>query len=831
MLIEQALPELKAALRARPIVLLCAPPGAGKSTVAPLALLAEDWLQGRRILMLEPRRLAARAVAVRMAHLLGEAPGQTVGYRVRFENRITARTRLEVLTEGILTRRLQHDPALEGVGLVIFDEFHERNLHSDLALALCRDAQAVLRPDLRLLIMSATLNEPALQAALGDAPLVRVDGRQFPVQVRHAERDLPAPLAEPVAQAVSRAAAEQPGDILVFLPGAREIRAAQAAIARQQPDLLICPLYGDLPLDAQQAAIVPDSAGRRKVVLATAIAETSLTIEGVRAVIDCGFARVPRFDPRTGLTRLDTIRVTLDSADQRAGRAGRLGPGACYRLWTEQTHRQLNPSRAPEILEADLAALRLEMAQWGARTADALPWITPPPAGALAQATALLQMLGALDPDDPGRITPRGRRMLAWGVHPRLAHLLTEAEQAGGAQAALAADIAALIEARDPLSAEAGADMTLRVEALRRWRNAGASTNQQADGARLAGIAQLAAQWRAMMRAPVDNTPPDPCEVGRMIALAYPDRIAQRRNQGSRRYKLAPGRGVQLAEHDPLAAHEWLAVAHADAGQGGEGRIYLAAPLRAEDLQPYVVERDVVGWNARQGALVAQREQRVGELTLATRPLPQPSLAQRVAVLCDAIRREGLDLLGWTEAARQWQARVQSLHLWRGDPWPDVSDVALLANLEAWVGPWLDGVTRRADLARLDALAMLQSWLPAPLRAQLDALAPERLAVPSGSRIRLRYAMDGSPPVLAVKIQEMFGLEDTPTVNGGQVKVLAHLLSPAQRPIQVTQDLRSFWRNTYPMIRKELRGRYPKHAWPEDPSNAMPTRKAKPSAR
>ncbi len=832
MLIQQALPELSAALRERPIVLLCAPPGAGKSTGVPLALLTEDWLQGRRILMLEPRRLAARAIAARMAHLLGEAPGQTVGYRVRFENRVTTRTRLEVLTEGILTRRLQHDPALEGVGLVIFDEFHERNLHSDLALALCRDAQSVLRPDLRLLIMSATLDEPALRATLGDAPLVRLAGRSFPVTVRYATRDLPAPLAEPVAQAVSRALRDQPGDVLVFLPGAREIRRAQAVIAHQHPDVMICPLYGDLPLDAQQAAITPDPAGRRKVVLATSIAETSLTIEGVRAVIDAGFARVPRFDARTGLTRLDTVRVTLDSADQRAGRAGRLGPGLCYRLWTHQTHRQLSPARVPEILDADLAALRLEMAAWGARTADALSWVTPPPAGALAQATGLLQLLGALDPDDPGRITARGRKLLDWGAHPRVAHLLAEAQQAGAAQAALAADVAALIEERDPLSHETSADMTLRIEALRRWRRSRSPSGSPAkdDGRALARVERLAAQWRTMMQMPadamrLDNAPLDPYEVGRWIALAYPDRVARRRNEGAGRYKLALGRGVRLPEHDSLAAHEWLAVAHVDAGQQAEGLIHLAAPLHPEDLQPYVAERDVVGWDARQGALIAQREWRVGELTLATRPLPQPAPARRIAVLCDVIRREGLDVLAWTEAARQWQARAQSVHLWRGDPWPDVCDAALLANAEAWLGPCLDGVTKRADFARLNVLVMLQRWMPGPLRAQLDVLAPERLTVPSGAHIRLRYAPDGSPPVLAVKIQELFGLEDTPTINEGRVKVLMHLLSPAQRPIQVTQDLRSFWRNTYPLIRKELRGRYPKHAWPDDPWNATPTRK------
>ena len=836
MLIDSALPDLEARLRAHPMVLLQAPPGAGKSTIAPLALLDEDWLHGQRILMLEPRRLAARAVAARMAHLRGEALGQTVGYRVRFENRVSDHTRLEVLTEGILARRLQNDPALDGVGLVIFDEFHERSLHADLALALCRDAQAVLRPDLRLLIMSATLDGDAMSAALDGAPVVSVAGRQFPIELHYAERDSSAPLPVQVANAIVRVAGEQPGDILAFLPGAAEIQRAQAALAESRSDLLVCPLYGDLPLDAQQAAITPDPSGRRKVVLATSIAETSLTIEGVRAVVDSGYARVPRFDPRTGLTRLDTVRVTLDSADQRAGRAGRLGPGVCQRLWTAQTHRQLKPIRTPEILEADLASLRLEMAQWGARTADDLRWITPPPAGALAQATALLQLLGALDSDDGARITERGWQLLDWGAHPRLAHLLSEAEQAGAGDAALAADVAAVLEERDPLPREAGADVTLRVEALRRWRGAQRTTQgpgaphrhspisgQDARG--LARIERLAAQWRKTLRAPVDNQPPDPYDVGRQIALAYPDRIAQRRGDGAGRYKLALGRGVTLLDKDPLQVSEWLAVAHVDGGQQAEGRVFLAAPLHPEDLEPFAAEREVVGWDARQGALIAQRERRVGELVLATRPLPQPPADQRMAVLCDVVRREGLSLLDWTDASRQWQARAQSVHVWRGEPWPDVSDAALLACVEEWLAPWLDGVTRRADFARLEVLAVLQGLLARPLRAQLESLAPERLTAPSGSNIRLQYALDGSPPVLAVRIQEMFGLQDTPAVNEGRNRVLVHLLSPAQRPIQVTQDLRSFWRTTYPEIRKELRGRYPKHAWPEDPLAAAPTRK------
>lgn len=828
--IYAALPELRAVLRQNSTALLTAPPGAGKSTIVPLELLDEPWLDKQRILMLEPRRLAARAVAARMAHLRGDALGQSVGYRVRFETRVSAITRVEVLTEGILTRRLQNDPALEGVGLVIFDEFHERSLHADLALALCRDAQTALRPDLRILIMSATLDAGGLSAALDDAPVVRAQGRQYPVDVRYTERDFDAPLPVALASAVSALLKDgnigdvetqnfaslqnftSPpiGDILAFLPGAGEIRRAAEILTERHPDALICQLYGDLPLDAQQAAILPDPAGRRRVVLATSIAETSLTIEGVRVVVDGGYARAPRFDPRTGLTRLETARVTLDAADQRAGRAGRLAPGVCYRLWTPRVQRQLNPIRKPEMAEADLAPLRLELAQWGAGDGASLRWVTPPPAGAMAQAGALLRLLDALDAD--GRITPRGRRMLAWGAHPRLAHMLVEAQSMGGPAAALAADLAALVEERDPLGREAGADITARVEALRR----------NAQG--FAGIQRMAAQWRTHMRVGALAAAPDPFLAGKLLALAYPDRIAQRRGD-THRYRLANGRGVALPEHDPLQTHEWLVAADVDGGAQAEGRIFLAAPLDAADLAQFASERDVTGWDDRAGALVAQREQRIGELLVSARALPLPPLAQRVAVLCDVARKEGMSLLNWTDEVRQWQARAQSLRVWRGDPWPDVSDAALLDNAENWLGPWLDGATKRADFARLDVLDMLRALLGWPLPGQMETLAPERIVVPSGSAIRLRYSADGAAPVLAVKLQEMFGLADTPAVNEGRTRVLLHLLSPAQRPIQVTQDLASFWRNTYPEVRKELRGRYIKHPWPEDPWNAAPTRR------
>jgi len=835
--IYEALPALKTHLQTQPTVILQAPPGAGKSTVLPLELLNEPWLHGQRILMLEPRRLAARSVATRMSDLLGEEVGQTVGYRVRFEQRISARTRIEVLTEGILTRRLQHDPELNGIGLVIFDEFHERSLHADLALALCREAQQALRNDLRLLVMSATLDGDALSAILGNAPIISTSGRQFAVQVNYAARDpveLPyglGGLPNVVADAVSRALAEHDGDVLAFLPGAAEIQRAERILAERHSSLQVRPLFGELTLEAQQSAILPDAAGRRKVVLASAIAETSLTIEGVRVVVDSGLARIPHFDSRSGLTQLETVRVTLDSANQRAGRAGRLGPGVCYRLWSAQTHARLNPSRKPEILEADLAPLRLELAQWGVRDVTDLNWVTAPPVGAIRHAQEVLTQLGALDGH---RLTPDGQAMLDFPTHPRLAHLLVRAAKLpGGKGLALACDVAALLDDRDPLLREeartAGADLTLRVEALRHWR-ATQRGLYGADMRALARIERVAAQWRKQLNVRVDNIRPDAYEVGALVMLAYPDRIAQTRDKGTA-YRLANGRGVQLAQTDALAHSPWLAVAHLDgaAGTSGSnagdiGRIFLAAPLHEDDLKPITTEHEVLGWDAKQGILVARRERRVGELVLSSQPSTAMSPAKRAQVLCDVVRSEGLSLLNWTEAARQWQARVQSLRLWRGEAWPDVSDETLLARLEDWLLPYLDKVSKRDDFARLDVLSIISALLPWAAQNQLAALAPTHLDVPSGSSIALEYAA-GAPPVLAVKLQEMFGLADTPTVNEGRTKVMLHLLSPARQPIQVTQDLRSFWANTYPVVRKELRGRYNKHPWPEDPWNAPPTRK------
>lgn len=818
--IYSVLPALRKALRLHRTAILQAPPGAGKSTVLPLELLSEPWLLGQKIWMLQPRRLAARNAAARMAALLGEEVGQTVGYRVRFESRVGPQTRIEVLTEGILTRRLQKDPCLAGVGLVLFDEFHERSLQADLGLVLCREVQQALREDLRILLMSATLDAEGLGRLL-EAPVVTAEGRLYPVEVRYLPRDPEGPLPAVVAGAVSKALAEQEGDVLAFLPGVSEISRTEQLLAERHPEVKLTPLYGDLPLAAQQAAILPDPA-RRKVVLATSIAETSLTIEGIRVVVDSGYSRLPRFDATSGLTRLETVRVTQDAAEQRKGRAGRLGPGVCYRLWSQATHGQLLKERRPEILEADLAPLVLELAQWGVQDPYRLDWITPPPTGALRQARALLETLGALEGQ---ALTERGKAMLEWPTHPRLARLLLEGQALR--QSALAADLAALLEERDPLPRGAGADVGLRLQALRHWRKSGQTLHGAEPGA-LARIERLSAQWRHRLGVVEDNHPPEESRVGVLIATAYPDRLARLREGERLRYRLSGGRGMRLDENDLLAGSPWLAVAHLDAGLE-EGRIFLAAPVDPQDLATLAQDVETVAWDAQTGVLLAQRELRVGEVALSRKPLPRLDPARRLEVLCQVVRTEGLALLPWTEELRQWQARVLCLRSWRPEEgWPDISDEHLLDTLEDWLAPWLEGVSRRADFARLDLASILGGLLPWPLPARLDALAPTRLQVPSGSRVRLTYYPDGSPPVLAVKLQEMFGLADTPTVNEGRTRVLLHLLSPAQRPIQVTQDLKSFWNHTYPEVRKELRGRYPKHPWPEDPWNALPTRKIKP---
>ena len=828
--IYEVLSAVREALAAHPLVVLQAPPGAGKSTALPAELLQEAWLAGQGMVVLQPRRVAARAVATRLAHNLGEAVGETVGYRVRFESRVSERTRITVMTEGVLTRQLQGNPELPGVGLVIFDEFHERSLQADLSLALVREVQEALRPDLKVLIMSATL-DPALPSRLGGTnsepvPLIASQGRAYPVQIEYLAADPTGTPDAAVVAAVSRALGKYEGDVLAFLPGVGEIRRALAALSARHPEVSVLPLYGDLSLEAQQRAILPGPDGRRRVILATSIAQTSLTIAGVRVVIDSGWTRTSRFDPGTGLSRLVTVRVTHDASVQRAGRAGRTAPGVALRLWSERTQAALSAAAPPEILEADLAPLILELAGWGTPDPGTLHWLDAPPEGRVASARVLLRELDALTVD--GRATPAGLKLLSLPTHPRLAHLLR-----GGADlglGALAADIAALLEERDPLQGS-GSDLGERLNALRRWRNRQAAGG---DVAVLERVERLARNWRQALSVGMDNSPADPFHTGRLVALAYPERVAALREgtpgQGAGdRYLMAGGQGVRLPEADPLAGTPLLAVAHLDARMvAGEGRVYLAAPLRQEDLMERVTREAVVRWDARTGTLLAQSEMRLGAIVLEAEPLRTVPAELRVQALLGAVRQEGLGLLRWTDSARQWQARVSSLRAWKGDGWPDLSDAALMGCLEDWLPPLLKTARSREDLGRIDVLPAVQMLLPWNLTRLLDELAPTQLEVPSGSKVRLEYRPGGEAPILAVKLQELFGLADTPTVNAGQTPVLLHLLSPARRPVQVTQDLRSFWHKGYFEARKDLRGQYPRHPWPDDPWTAEATRKAKP---
>lgn len=815
-----ALPGLREALARSNTAILQAPPGAGKSTVLPLRLLDERWLEGRKILMLEPRRLAARAVAWRLADQLNEEPGATVGFRVRFESVVGKLTRIEVVTEGILTRMLQEDNGLEGVGLVIFDEFHERSLHADLALALCRESQSVLRPDLRILIMSATLDGERLSDLLDKAPVITSLGRQYPIEYRYAEPDATQTIAQQVTRGILKALREEAeGDILAFLPGSGDIHRAGELLEEHGPGgIRVYSLYGDLPHEEQQRALQPDPHGMRKVVLSTSIAETSLTIEGIRIVVDSGYARVPRFDPRSGFTKLETVNATRDTTDQRAGRAGRLGPGICYRLWAEHAQGHRVPHRKPEILDADLAQLVLELAAWGHEDPAALTWLTPPPAGSLAQAKNLLVSLGALQ---QGKITEAGRQLLRFPTHPRLAHLLLYGREHG--LPGLAADAAAVVEERDPLGKEAGADLSLRVEALRRWRK---KERVAADRNALERIERVARQWGRLLHAPLESGPFDHHDLGRLVAAAYPERIG-RRDDDRGRYRLANGRAARIGEHDPLTHEAWIAVVQLDAGLG-EGKVFLAAPYDPTAELSGVEPVAVIEWDERNGQLVARNEWRLGNLVAATKPLTKPDPEAVAQAAISTLRTNGLRLFEPTESAQQFIARVCALGGWRPElGLPDFSENGLLASLENWAAPYLGEIKKKEDLRKVQLSDLLRQQLSWEQQSALDRLAPEKIEVPSGSMIRIDYTADGAPPVLAVRLQEVFGWTDTPAVNEGRTRLLLHLLSPGYKPVQVTQDLRSFWQGTYHEVRKELRMRYPKHSWPEDPWTAQAIRGAK----
>ena len=805
--------RLCALVQEHPAVVVTAPPGAGKSTLLPLALMESLPPEGR-ILMLEPRRLAARAVAERMALLLGEKPGERVGYRVRFESRVSASTRVEVVTEGILTRRLVDDPGLEGVSVVIFDEFHERSLQTDVALALTRAAQSLLRPDLKILLMSATLDAGPLCKAL-DAPLLSCEGTCYPVDIRYASETLrPEEAAVRTARAVLQMHREESGDILAFLPGEGEIRTAARLLEEALAPTAVCPLYGSLTFPEQRRALSPSAPGARKVVLATPVAETSLTIEGVRVVVDSGLCRQPVFDPRTALERLETVRITEDRADQRAGRAGRLEPGICLRLWTRADASRMEAVRRPEILEADLAPTVLQIAAWGGRTED-LPWLTPPPAAAVAAARTLLERLGALD--EKGLVTPHGRALAAVPCHPRMAQMLLHA--ATPAQKALAADLAALLEECDPLGDTDGAGLDLRIDALRAARR-GADRS-----GRWRRLIQAAAQYRSLCGTdvPLDNGPSDPYEIGALVAAAYPERIACTLPEGNGQFLLAGGEKLAQDASDPLCASSWLAVAAMNARPGGVGRIFLAAPVTAEDLLVHAREREILNWDGRLGKVIARRERRIGVLLLSETPLADVPQDRVIACLCTAARKEGLSMFDFSDEVAGLQRRIAALAAWHPElELPDVQTQAILDRAEEWLPLYAGGARTTAALRKIDLRAVLTGMLSYDQQQALERLAPDHFTLPCGRRARVEYRTGADAPVVRARLEDCFGLAETPRVDGGRLPVLMELLSPGFKPVQLTSDLNNFWKETYFEVRKELRRRYPRHPWPDDPLAVRP---------
>ena len=855
--VAEALPELRRALAAGTAAVLVAPPGSGKTTTVPLALLDEPWLAGRSILLLEPRRMAARAAAWRMSDLAGDALGGLVGYHVRLERRSSRETRVLVLTEGLLSRRILSDPELSDAGLVIFDEFHERSLHADFGLALALDVQRSLRPDLRVLVMSATLDASAIARHLGGAPVVRAEGRMFPVETTFLAFPQEPRIGAKTALGVRRALSEHEGSVLAFLPGEGEIRACAEVLSAPHalpPDVDLRPLYAALPRAEQDVALRPSPPGRRKVVLATSIAESSLTIEGVSSVVDSGWARISRFSPDTGMSHLETVRITRDRADQRRGRAGRLGPGFCYRLWDEGEDRRLAPTAPPEILVADLAPAALACADWGSAAPDAVPWPTPPPVATWRGALALLRDLRALDAES--RIAPHGRDLARLGAHPRLAHMMlaaaaaaASAEARAGSPCGAALREACLLAAALSENLPASARPSSNAEHLVRDLVEGDGAVPPAARAR---IKELAKAWERQILSEVESVKckgkssgssdftlypfnfqhNERTSTGCLLAFAYPDRLARRRRtaRDEGRYLTVGGRGAKLAPGDGLARHEWIVIADIDDADA-DGAVRLAAPIDAADVERLFGDRTaaerVLEWNARAERVDAVERDKLGAIPLRERPLRDPDPEAVLACLCRGIRAAGLERLGWTDGARALQARAAFARRHAPDEGiPDLSDEALAAELEDWLGPRLYGMQTLAQAAGADLHDALLARLGPAAARRLDALAPTHLVVATGSRIRIDYA--GDEPTASVRLQECFGMSSTPRIAGGRVPVRLQLLSPAQRPVQVTSDLASFWREGYPLVRKELRGRYPRHVWPEDPATAQATRRAKP---
>lgn len=810
-------------LRSHDSLVVTAPPGAGKSTLLPLTMLAGGVSEGK-ILMLEPRRVAARHIASRMSDILEENVGGTVGYRVRFENRVSSDTQIEVLTEGILTRMVVSDPTLDGIGVVVFDEFHERSINSDIALALVRQVQSVLRPDLKIVVMSATIDAEKICEAL-DAPLVECEGRMFPVNIRYAQDDIdPRDAARTACQAVIEAYKKEEGDILAFLPGQGEIERCREILSAS-PSLegaTVVPLYGNLTPSEQQRAIAPSKEGERKVVLATPIAETSLTIEGVRTVVDTGLYRKPVFDPRTGLTHLEVTTVSRDMAEQRAGRAGRVAEGTCMRLWTKAAETHMEEHRHAEIEDADLAPMLLSIASFGETDIMSMPWLTLPPRRNMANAHALLVMLGAIT--DDGVVTPTGKRMAALPCHPRIARMILGAGSAR--MRALACDIAALLEEKDPMNDSDSSDMSLRLSVLRRLRK-----NGKPGG--WARIAKIAAEYRRMVRVDEDNTDVVPSEVGQLVCFAYPERIAMAIDKIGT-YRLSNGKEVRIDAKDDITAHEWIVVASMYDGAGAAGRVFMAAPIDKEDIdESMLICRDNVSWDSRQGRLVAQRECRVGKLLLNSQTIQDIDEEQAVNIICEAMKKDGLSMLAWSDDdVARLQRRVAQVAQWHPELMlPDVSTEHLMQTAAEWLPLYLrDGGklrTSSAELKKLNLSEMIWNIIPYEQQKEIDEIAPTHIQVPTGSKIRIDYRQGAEVPILSVRLQECFGMDSTPCVDRGRRPLLMELLSPGFKPVQLTSDLASFWQNAYFEVRSELRRRYPKHYWPDNPLEAEAVRGVK----
>ena len=824
--VDEALPGVRTALSAGGSVVLQAPPGAGKTTHVPLALLREPWLGDNRIILLEPRRLAARSVTHRMAHLLGEVAGETVGYRIHRDTRVSSRTRIEVVTEGVLIRMLLEDPTLEGVGVVIFDEFHERSIHADTGLALALHSRSLVRPDLKIAVMSATLDDQRV-ADLIQAPVISSTGRTFPVEIIYSPRPDTRAIPDVVAATVLRALREDQGDILVFLPGGREIRRVASLLnGRTPPSVRVERLYGDLSQELQDAAVARAPAGERKVVLSTPISETSLTIEGIGVVVDSGLARAPRFSPRSGMTRLETVRISRSSADQRSGRAGRTGPGKTYRLWPEQEHVHLIQHSAPEILQADLAPLALQLAAAGIKDTTELRWLDVPPAAAMAQATHLLTLLGALSAD--GSTTRHGMEMAALPVHPRLAHMLIASRAIGAEQ--IACDVAAILGDRDfvrGVSGPADADIEIRLEVLRA-QSRPPTNNSEVDAAVVRRVAAESRQLQQSLYGRQHRKAENAISAGVVLGFAYPDRIGQSRGGATDgRFLLRNGRGATLTHPQALSGAEYIVAADLD-GDARSALIFLGASLTREELEANFADQfeidEQVAWNERTRSVRARAQTRLGAIVLNEAAVNVPDANTATQILIDVVRKEGLDALPWSDATLKVRQRVAFLQSRHSD-WPDLSNESLIGSLDEWLEPVLAGRTSLHDMAK-ELHAAVHEMLDWQQRANLDRLAPTHYVAPTGSRIEIDYS-DTRNPSVAIRLQEMFGVRTQPAVDDDHVALTLHLLSPARRPVQVTQDIAGFWSGSYFEVRKELRGRYPKHVWPEDPLSQLPTSRAK----